>query len=478
MLRRMERGESGVDVRAVESFIRNDPAPSPSTRLVRSKSMDAISPLTPIFNSASLSNDKSSRRKTVFVESNSTHESSFKRIHSIDVDDQGNLSYGFEVPSEVTESILLRSKALFPSKDTSPQSTVTIKETGSLSIDGEGNVKPRPKRPTRKALPKARGRGNTFLMKQLEYLDTRNAMPSEMKGITSSSLIEYAFVAGPNVESLQNAFSSNSKSRDFRFINSTTMHCLVDPELLHLEGTNIGSDLETEALPFFCFPMGIEVLGHREGHTSDTAPGLKSRQRSERSLKVTRHFTAVNASEYNSYPSSSFVFTLQNHTTSHFGVCMVIPRSFQDLENEITIFTQYCVCLVTEYPYFSFLIDALKQFNRLGGFELDSPIEKLSDGIILHNQLNHFSLFASKLLKLQVPGMSRKLEISYVLNQSNLYLSMLRLHGPQKGVDPVVEKDTEISYHTMLWGLPTLLASMPLDQVHSFDCFPRFLHSL
>ena len=454
-----------MDVHAVESFIRDSPLPSPVTRLVRSRSVDALVPSTPLVSRAPLSSERSQRRKTVFVESNSSRDSSFKKIHSVDVDDQGNLSYGFEVPNEVTESILLRSRMLFDSKETSPLSTATIKESGSLSMDGEGHPKARPNRPTRKVVPKGKGRGNTFLMKQLEYLDTRNAMPSEMKGITSSHLIEYAFVVGPNVVSLQNAFTSNSKSRDFVFINATTMRCLVDPELLHLEGSNIGSDLETEALPFFCFPLGIEVLGHREGHSLDSTPGGRTRQRSDKSLKTTRTFSSLHSLEDASYPSQSFVFTLQNHTTSHFGVCLVVPRNFVDKENDTTISTQYCVCVVTEYPYFSFLIDALKQFNRLGGFDLESPIEKLSDGIILHNQLNHFSLFTSKLLKLQVPGMSRKLELSYVLNQSNLYLSMLRLHGPQKGVDPAIEKDTEISYHTMLWGLPTLLASMPLDQV-------------
>jgi hypothetical protein len=120
---------------------------------------------------------------------------------------------------------------------------------------------------------------------------------------------------------------------------------------------------------------------------------------------------------------------------------------------------------VTEYPYFSFLINALQKFNLIGGFDIESPIETLSDGIILHNQLNHFNQFVAKLQKLQVPGMSRTIEIACVVNQSSFIAAMQRLHGPQIGVDPVAEKDTETSYHTMLWGLPTLLSCMPLDQV-------------
>lgn len=156
---------------------------------------------------------------------------------------------------------------------------------------------------------------------------------------------------------------------------------------------------------------------------------------------------------------------LQNHTSNHYGVCVVLPRRFIDIEKDLTITTNYCICLITEYPYFSFLIDAIQRLNNLGGLHFDTPIEMLSGSLILHNQLHHFTNFITKLRKLMVPGIGRQIEILYTINQHILLLSLLRLHGPQKGINIITEKENEISYHTMLWGLPTLLSSMPLDQV-------------
>lgn len=321
---------------------------------------------------------------------------------------------------------------------------------------------------------KGKGRGSMLLMKQLSMFESRTTAPNEA-GMSSSSLIDYAFVAGPNTAALETAFGANSKSRGLEFLNHTSVRAVVDPELLFIEH-NAEADLEVDALPSFCFPAGIEVIGQfdkNEGSAGlQSTPSRSFRRRSTMNNRFT--LSSLNLTKYTPTNqegreilsrSQSFVFMLQNHTSNHFGVCLVLPRYFRDEEKELTVVTNYCLCLVSEYPYFSFLIDALQRFNMMGGFDLNTPIEKLSDGLILHHQLQHFHLFASRLKKQTVGGMGRTIEVSYVLNQQSFVSSLLRLHGPQKGINLAAEKDSEICYHTMLWGLPVLLSCFPLDQI-------------
>jgi hypothetical protein len=108
-----------------------------------------------------------------------------------------------------------------------------------------------------KLIGRGKGRANSLLMNQLKL--TSRSLSQELSGNHSSNLIDYAFVVGPNISTLENSFSMNSTSRDFRFVFQTSMRCTIEPELIYIEKGAADSDLEVDALPHFCFPLGIEV---------------------------------------------------------------------------------------------------------------------------------------------------------------------------------------------------------------------------
>jgi hypothetical protein len=64
-----------------------------------------------------------------------------------------------------------------------------------------------------------------------------------------------------------------------------------------------------------------------------------------------------------------FAFLLSNHTSYQYGVCLSLPRTFRDVSKGVAVSCDYCVCLVTGFPFLGLLFHLLLQFEALGGLD-------------------------------------------------------------------------------------------------------------
>ena len=256
--------------------------------------------------------------------------------------------------------------------------------------------------------------------------------------ITSAKLVDYVFLIGPSAFTIEKILAEDT-------IDRTSIQALLPPTMLFMERSSLNAELDLETIPYFCFPSGIPLQGELPRVTKDIF-NSSSGERTSATGGISR--------------SQTFVFCLQNNTTCRYAVCMVIPRTFYDRKSRFRYTTNYCLCLVTEYPYFSFLSYIMQRFDACGGIAFDSPIEEQVDGLILRDELQFLNQLFGKLKKQTVPGMGQQIYIKVSIRKRDLTFSMPRLYEHK-----LSEKDKEVAYHTMLWGLPTLLKCLPLDQI-------------
>lgn len=335
--------------------------------------------------------------------------------------------------------------------DTAPQGTISASElylSKTVSADLYGN----PATPRRFAGGSNRTSARISNLIDLSITKAKTAIPVHGSGITSATLIDYAFLVGPAVADLD--FSVQLEA-------STELHNLVHPQMLYFERSLMNADLDIDILPYFCFPSGIDLVGQRDPAGDDVDGSVSSNAQ----VRYLRCEDPDAASLHSKKRSQVFTYTLQNHTSNHYGICMVVPRTFRDTRLGLLITTNYCICLVTEYPYVSFLCHILQKFDACGGFELDSAIEEQADGLLVRPDLKVFSQLISRLKKQTVPGMGQLIDFNVSVRDARLTFSMVRMYGGTGKGDRALEKDLEVCYHTMLWALPILLNCFPLDQI-------------
>ena len=163
---------------------------------------------------------------------------------------------------------------------------------------------------------------------------------------------------------------------------------IVEPKLLYI--TNRDPEVEQDVLPFFCFPTGVNVRvsGAAKMQPSSSSSGTSNRE------NETFNFLSPENDQSNtplSYPSAIgnnrcfAFFLLSSHSsaqqalnptmqTHKFGVCLLVQRSFRDHARGVVVTCDYCVCVVSKLPFFSFLFHLLIQFEAVGGLELSVPV--------------------------------------------------------------------------------------------------------
>ena len=332
-----------------------------------------------------------------------------------------------------------------PNSEVSPGLTAT-EEYVSRTVAGEPFG---PSTPMRK-LGSGNNRQSARISNLVELSSGKmNIGPAATAGIQSATLIDYAFLVGPQPEDLASAFDPASLA------DPSQMTAILHPQLLYLDRASVSRDIDIGILPYLCFPSGIDVVGEYDFGRAEASSPSPSRSR----------LTAYRGEDVSaSGRSQTFVFMLNDHLSSHFAICLVVPRSFRDNHLGIVVTTNYCICVVTEYPYFSFLIHILQRFEAAGGFAIETPIDEQVEGLLLRPDLRFLGQLLTRLKKQTVPGMGQCIDIGVALSDCSLAFSMRRLHGAA-GVDRGVEKDNEVCYHAMLWALPPLLCAFPLDQV-------------
>lgn len=146
-------------------------------------------------------------------------------LNSLDLDIDGNLKSGIKLSNSATESFLQRAKSeknrlygrnpnvfLNSSVGVIPMDTSPKQPTGTNALaKASSSIK-------EYSASKGRSRAKTkdssnLMLKNLRLFDTRGNSIDNKTGIASATLIDYAFVVGPNILSLETAFTADSKSR-------------------------------------------------------------------------------------------------------------------------------------------------------------------------------------------------------------------------------------------------------------------------
>lgn len=343
--------------------------------------------------------------------------------------------------------------------------------------------------------------------KRMDSLDgTMNIIDESITSLESSRLVESLFVVGPDnkfISDFARTHMNDSNSQTNENANSRQ----VEPKMLFSVGSD--PDVESEVLPFFCFPNGVEVV-------------IGDMDRKRNSFKRKNSFNSLN--NIQSKPISNkksphcFIFILTNHTSYKFVVCMVLPRSFKIYENDsegcnsCLVNTNYCLCAVTQLPFISYVSHILFQSDRMGWVlsGLILPIAaydpKNDNGNSpTYNILNEL---AARLRRIQIPTarftpdgipfpvppielllpwrssvdgtiqtqkrlsivMRRDLQQSYYSYQS---ISADKLHQRQMNGFKSYEEsiiinasvDREATFHVLLWSLPILLKHFSLEKI-------------
>jgi DENN (AEX-3) domain len=78
-----------------------------------------------------------------------------------------------------------------------------------------------------------------------------------------------------------------------------------------------------------------------------------------------------------------FTFLLANNTSTQFGVCLQLPRSFRDLSKGVIVSFDYYVCVITKLPFLSYIFNLLMQLDALGGLDFSEPVQRLLPSSLL-----------------------------------------------------------------------------------------------
>ncbi len=275
-------------------------------------------------------------------------------------------------------------------------------------------------------------------------------------------LVESLFLVGPSKEDIIKNLKNNSKN-----MLDNEYSSYLEPKMIYNVGTD--PDIESEALPWFCFPMGVKFILSKSPLPEDKKNASKT-----------------------------FVFLLSGHTSSQFSISLTVNRSFaiefQGINYYVT--TEYCISAVTHLPFLSYISYILQQCNFMGWIlsNLSQPLDenfsvKTSHDILAIEAIQIIDDLATRLRRLyvyypcedsdSVLNVFTPIDMKLVLRNSannatskGIFVSLRRdiqqLYYRYPNSTPgtlCVDRDREVTYNVLLWALPILLRHLPLSEI-------------
>mgnify|MGYP003386238905 CR=1 FL=1 len=295
-----------------------------------------------------------------------------------------------------------------------------------------------------------------------EFLET-NSNANTVQDNTS-----FAKANNTNISTESGKESRPRSTRNLMFTNPEQITKPL-PAVLKKTSPSIAADMmfmtsddplvETEVLPKFCFPRGIETTVA----ILPTKVSLMSPTRRKPSPRYTNKQRILFQSKTSSGASNCnrFVFLLSNHTSNQFGICMTIPRivTLERRNKSIKVKTCYCLTILTAYPFFSFFFQLLTEYVNMKGFCVDATsfVTKQAAGDLLQYELRQLESFAMKLIRHAIPHPGQSLLFSFTMNMIRQEILIKRLL--------IGNRVEENCVGTLLWALPILLKNFELDLI-------------
>lgn len=98
-----------------------------------------------------------------------------------------------------------------------------------------------------------------------------------------------------------------------------------------------------------------------------------------------------------------FTFILTNHVKKGYCISLSVPRAFKYPSLGVIIETEYCISLITNFPYISYFAHILEQFEGFGGLHMDEPLPRQEEGFPIIPQVRQLNDLALRLNRLLVP---------------------------------------------------------------------------
>jgi len=144
-----------------------------------------------------------------------------------------------------------------------------------------------------------------------------------------------------------------------------------------------------------------------------------------------------------------------------YGVNFVMKRGFRNRSTGVNVNTEYCIYIISDLPLFSVFFHICEVFVAMGGFDVEGgPLEEQEQGMPVSSDLRALHDLARKLLKYSLPSSpSKSLEINIGVLGNRHIVSVYRLEKLYNNFEK------EMAIHNLLWSLPILLRTVPLDQL-------------
>ena len=275
-------------------------------------------------------------------------------------------------------------------------------------------------------------------------------------------LIESLFLVGPSKDDVIKHVKINIKNMlDDEYVS------YLEPKMIYNVGTD--PDIESEALPWFCFPMGVKYIISKSPFSDDKKN-----------------------------VSKTFVFLLSGHTSSQFSISLTMSRifliEFQGINYYVS--TEYCISAVTHLPFLSYISYLLQQCNYMGWIlhNLSQPLDenfsvKTSQDLSSIEAIQNIDELATRLRRLfvyypcddsdSILNAFTPIEVKLLLRNAvngatykGIIVSLRRdiqqlyyRHPNTNHGTLCVDRDREITYNVLMWALPILLRHLPLSEI-------------
>ena len=310
--------------------------------------------------------------------------------------------------------------------------------------------------------------------------------------VKRTKLVKEVFVCGPSALELNELMETSN----------SPLTVALAPKVIYTSESkeNNDSKLSKDIVPKLCFPLDVEtnilfenekidtgakviavISGEVENEVCKNADYLRETRRTSAhsgkmdgessskcrndifSERKERSGEKVNADQLTPEIGSKRFVTLftDDKCNISYGIVFVLNRVFKNETRNVVLITQYCMCLVSDYPYINLFFHLLEVFVAMGGFEVEggSPLEDQEEGLPISPELRAFNDFSMKLFKYDLPSSGTDLEINIGVAGRRHPVMMKRLNY-YKG-----DGDGEKMINTLLWALPILVRSIPLDQI-------------
>lgn len=265
-------------------------------------------------------------------------------------------------------------------------------------------------------------------------------------------LIDSLILVGPNIHHINSLMDYASfKTEDE--VESDKIIRNMQPNLLYMTSDS-QLEVEVDVLPSFCFPGGI-----RTDVIIQTSNNNNHNNSNENESHTLPSHEVIRKSDNTFDENKFFVFLLSNHTSSQYCVCMIVPKLFRIGNSDLHVRTFYCVCAITEFPFFTYLYHLMGTFHCMGGLSFDGPIESQDDSFPVQSSLRCVNDLALKLRNYSVPRMGLHLELTISVGSKHYEAPFFRSNFN--------DTDIESNRQILMWALPVLLSYIPLDQIIS-----------